>query len=735
MTTASHTDPSQHGSQGDNPHANQGIAGPPEQRSCLALSPWWESRLAGVESAPPEGPPQTTVIRLLDRLPQADRWPGRSVDPVTGDELVRQLVSRLAQRPMTYASLAVGYGNDRPGVALRNDRTWHDPRSIRPQLLALTLAEAHDTERVTLVSYALDCRVPAIRSLLPELFDRTWTLVVHGAAEALYCLWQMGVAEPHSLWDVRVAERALALGRHHPRNRHPFLADAALAALARQEAEEEAEAYCDLGAVCLRYGVPSPWVGQEQRLGPSFQDHPDGQPFTREQAEYLIHRSEAAAQLYPRQVQAALAANALHHLVSVEMPWVAPNARMTWDGVRVDPTRCQTLLNACQRHDARLGSQLASLGVSDSNSDTQLAAHFGRTGRLSAFRVGGGHSFDDDRLEAVEAHDPVAALVRDARKVRRLRNDALLTGELVGADGRLHPEHVQLGAATGRNTMRAPNLGGVGRVLRPLVIPDEGHGVGEADLCQVEVMLAAAVYGDRDLVAMANGRDIYAALARRYYAGQLPSQDLALPDDRFKRLHRGLRDRMKTFALSVIYGIGPASPSVLLNTSEAEAGRERGRFLRLFPALAGGMAAAVDGGALRGYAELPTGLRRHRVRTGIPTPWESNWLANTPVQGACSAVFKAAGARLYRRYWHYGARLLLPMHDAFVFEAPLNQLGEVARVTAEELRGAVQAEFPGLRPRVEVNVEHPRCWNKDGKWRSLALWMIDPALAREYLGS
>ena len=41
--------------------------------------------------------------------------------------------------------------------------------------------------------------------------------------------------------------------------------------------------------------------------------------------------------------------------------------------------------------------------------------------------------------------------------------------------------------------------------------------------------------------------------------------------------------------------------------------------------------------------------------------------------------------------------------------------------------------FPALNPQVDVNIDHPECWNKDGKWRSLKLWMVHPEHARKYM--
>ena len=72
-----------------------------------------------------------------------------------------------------------------------------------------------------------------------------------------------------------------------------------------------------------------------------------------------------------------------------------------------------------------------------------------------------------------------------------------------------------------------------------------------------------------------------------------------------------------------------------------------------------------------------------------------------------------AGNRLDVYFQRFGARLLLPHHDAFVFEAPKEHLKEVAELTSRVMCEAVQEMFPMLKPRAEINIEHPECWNKD----------------------
>jgi DNA polymerase I len=94
-----------------------------------------------------------------------------------------------------------------------------------------------------------------------------------------------------------------------------------------------------------------------------------------------------------------------------------------------------------------------------------------------------------------------------------------------------------------------------------------------------------------------------------------------------------------------------------------------------------------------------------------------------------TVVFKTAGNRLDRLYRQYGARLLIPLHDAFIFEAPLESLEEVTNLTARVMCETVQEYFPELRPRVEVNMQRPDCWNKEGDANALIRWLRDPLVA------
>lgn len=101
-------------------------------------------------------------------------------------------------------------------------------------------------------------------------------------------------------------------------------------------------------------------------------------------------------------------------------------------------------------------------------------------------------------------------------------------------------------------------------------------------------------------------------------------------------------------------------------------------------------------------------------------------MTNYPVQGSAAVVFKAAGNRLDRLYQRHDAWLIIPMHDAYVFEAPIGVLKEVADLTSSVMCWSVQEYFPELHPKVDINIKQPSCWNKDGRADAVERWMEDP---------
>jgi DNA polymerase I-like protein with 3'-5' exonuclease and polymerase domains len=154
----------------------------------------------------------------------------------------------------------------------------------------------------------------------------------------------------------------------------------------------------------------------------------------------------------------------------------------------------------------------------------------------------------------------------------------------------------------------------------------------------------------------------------------------------------------------------------------ADAERERQSFLDCYPAIKDAMVSMVEDGRVRGYAAIIGGLRRH-ISQG---PKAVNQLINTPVQAGAGVVFREAVVRLYQHFRGTATRLILPVHDAVVFECNVDDIGLVGRKASQIMVDTVRKYYPVLYPRVDINDAAPSCWNKDGRSDSLDHFLEDP---------
>ncbi|NQU63615.1 MAG: hypothetical protein HQ517_04940 [SAR324 cluster bacterium] len=628
------------------------------------------------------------------------------------------------QRPLSHIGFDIEYRYDKPGVVIDKENTVYDQHSIRPLLLSLAMIESSDEGEGSIYRFVIDLRKPELLPVLKELFALPLPFCGHFAKVDLFCLWQLGLLEPPILWDTFIFEKVLSLGRYHHKYKLKKNADEIEQIQARKETVEKKAYNNSLNATCQRYSVAYGMEGSKDKLRKSFLIHSEEGAFSGEQIDYAAENATVASLLYPRQVQKAVQHGLLRHCETVEMRWVTTNARIEWAGVRVDQVMRDQTINRISIQLEKLKNQLTDkYGISKLQSNNQLAAFFQDRGLLDLFRQGDKASFDKKTLKENSGKHPVVDLLRAARKASDLLADKLLSQEFLSDDGRVRADHQQLGTDTGRQTSRWPNLLGLNRMLRPLVIPEEGYGIGEVDWNQVEVGIAAAIFSDDGLIKIFNSGDIYSTMAQHFFRDELPAGDFEIADKEFKAKHTGLRNQMKSCTLGLLYGITPYGLAKQLETTKAAADALQKRFMAMFPQLQGALTMASQCGAIRGYAYSVSGLKRFRGKTGEANHWEKNWLTNHPVQGSAAVVFKTAGNRLDTLYQQYDARIIVPLHDSFVFEAPLTSLEKVTELTSRVMCDTLQEFFPLLRPQVEINISRPDCGNKDGKVDELEQWI------------
>jgi DNA polymerase I len=376
----------------------------------LTLPRVWVERLEQVRRERKQKAEPARVIPLSPAY-----YAGR-LTAVTDANGARDLMELARQRPLACIGIDFEFRHARPGVRVKKfagkDLYWHDPRSYVPLLLAVVLVEKAAEGATRLYRFVIDCHHREAVAPLGDLFRLPVTFVGHRLEAELICLWRLGLPAPDEIWDTWTAEKGLLLGLAHPRYKNTRPADELEEAEAKEEAEEEKELKCSLPATCARRGVLYPFAADKERLQQSFLTHPDGAPFTAEQIEYNAADADAAARVYPVQVQAAVEQGCLRHLIEVEMPWAVTNARMVWDGVRLSGPACEEVLEACRRHQQRLDQELLGMGLANVNSHPQLKQFFEGAGLLPAFHVRDGHSFDDSHLEAAEGRHPAIPRIR-----------------------------------------------------------------------------------------------------------------------------------------------------------------------------------------------------------------------------------------------------------------------------------------------------------------------------------
>jgi len=668
--------------------------------------------------------PEPVVRSIGYGLKKSHRYYARKINYIDSHKKAQDMLDFALQRPLSHIGFDTEFRYDRPGVVINKKNTTYDPRSIRPLLLSLAMAEPLGKDEGQLYSFVVDLRKPELLPILKDLFWLPVCFSAHYAKVELFCLWWLGLPEPNIIWDTFIFEKSLQLGQHHHKYKLTKVADDFEQIRAKEEAKEKEGFGFSLVATCQRYGVAYRMEAEKERLQQSFLVHSDETLFSEEQIDYAAEDAIAASMLHPLQVQKAVQNGLLHHCITVEMPWVITNARIEWAGVRVDERKRHEAIARISVHKDRLEKHLASeYGIENIRSHKQLSEFFKSCKLLYKFRKSGKVSFDKKTLKKNTSLHPAIALLRATRRASDLLADKLLSPDFVGKDGRVRADHRQLGTHTGRQTSRWPNLLGLDRVLRPLVIPEPGYGIGEVDWTQVEVGVAAALYGDDKMVRMFNSGDIYSAMAQHFFREKLIEEDLIITGKEFKEKHKDLRDQMKSCTLGIIYGITPVGLAQTLGTSKSKAAALQERFMAMFPRLQAALILSAQCGAIRGYAFTISGLKRYRAKSGEATRWERNWLTNHPVQGSAAVVFKAAGNRLDKLYQKYDARIIIPLHDAYIFEAPLDELEAVSELTARVMCDTLQEYFPTLQPQVEVNISRPDCWNKDGDGGELDRWI------------
>jgi DNA polymerase I len=279
------------------------------------------------------------------------------------------------------------------------------------------------------------------------------------------------------------------------------------------------------------------------------------------------------------------------------------------------------------------------------------------------------------------------AEVEHYRQLRVLLSQMRLEELTVGKDGRNRCVLSAFRSVTGRNQpSNTKFIFGPAVWLRSLIRPEPGYGLAYIDWAQQEFGIAAYLSGDSAMIAAYESGDPYLTFARQ--AGAIPVGDT-------KQTHGPIRERFKSCALGVLFGMGEKTLAGRIGQSTAHARELLRLHQQTFPTFHCWSDRAVDYACLHGSISASFGWTLH-----VGPNYNPRTLRNFPMQANGSEMLRLACCLATER----GVRVCAPVHDALLIEAKLDDLEAAVATTQEAMAEASAWVLGGFRLRSDVEV-------------------------------
>lgn len=387
--------------------------------------------------------------------------------------------------------------------------------------------------------------------------------------------------------------------------------------------------------------------------------------------------------------------NGLNHYLKTELLFASALVRLSRNGCRLNRAAVRIAIKHLPAIKARTVQELQRYGVEDiSEEGLRRWCLQSQSPRLRS--IGENHRAKIN-LKACATYHPVFALCKMNDKIDRSHRLLRQLGRQ-GSDI-LRPSYQTVGTATLRCTSSRPNLMGLPKEFRPLIIPrTTGWRIVELDYCQMDVGVIAGLSGDQTLIDDFNTGDIYSRI------GVVLGTERAVA---------------KQIVLAILYGVQANTLQSWLGVADPRVPAGLlGTFFNRYPRLSAYLQELERAGKKNGYAECLSGVRRYCARPSTAAKprhlvrWEKNWFRNFPVQATSATIFKNAIIRIGAKVSELNYNLLVPLHDSIVFEAPETELKEAITITASAMYEAFGAFFPKLQPRLSFGSRDTGCWNR-----------------------
>jgi len=412
-------------------------------------------------------------------------------------------------------------------------------------------------------------------------------------------------------------------------------------------------------------------------------------------AEYAAEDADITLQLYERLREELEHENLMHVAERFEFPLVEVLTAIEHCGVYLDVPSLREISKSLEETAARLEIEIHELAGMPFNvgSTKQLAEILFEKLKLpTRKKTKTGYSTDQFVMEELAALHPLPEKVLEYRQAVKLKNTYVdvLPSLINPATGRVHTSYNQAVAATGRLSSNNPNLQNIpirseiGRDIRKAFVAGfPGGKILSADYSQIELRIMAHVCGDETLVhAFKENFDIHTATAMNVF--NVTKEEVT----------GNMRRKAKEVNFGIMYGIGAFGLARRLKIGQKEAKELITTYFQKYPGVQDYITSTLEMARMKGYTETLGGRRRyypninsgnHAVRAG-----DERAAINMPIQGTASDIIKLAMIAIHRELHDRfpRANMLLQVHDELVFEAPGDDIADLAIFVREKMEKA-----------------------------------------------
>lgn len=399
-----------------------------------------------------------------------------------------------------------------------------------------------------------------------------------------------------------------------------------------------------------------------------------------------------------------------------ELPLIKVLFAMERVGIAVDNERLHALAQSTKKEIESLQKEIVSLAGEefDVNSPKQLSRILFEVLNLSTKGIKKTStkavSTQASELEKLRGLHPIIDLLMRYREIAKLFSTyiSVLPEQCSPRDARIHTTFNQAGAATGRLSSINPNLQNIpvrtelGREIRGAFIAERGYELVSFDYSQLELRLAAAMSGDKGLIAaFHSGDDIHTRTASAVFH--------IIPE----AVTLDMRRYAKTINFGILYGMGARALAVGMGVKHEEAEKYLHAYIETFPGIEELRLRIIENGKQNGYVETLFGRKRYlpNLRSSFDfVRKEAERMAmNAPIQGTAADLIKRAMIEVYKRYslndTKGSVRLLLQVHDELLFEIKKSSLKELIPEIKHIMEVAPEVVVP-----IVVDVKHGLSW-------------------------